>query len=541
MNSHSNENGKNDINDIEDTGALLTKSSGRIRLRKYLLIILAMAAIAVIVLIGTKLIGMKKYNDRIAIAEKAFGESDYELAETEYSAAVSMNKRNPKAREGLAYVYALEKKVNESIKIYDELYNETKDERYKDASKEVSEGRLPSDPELIPVTEEGEDVSEIMVTAGATDGKTRDIALVLDTSGSMAGEPIEEVKNAATRFGQAVLGTTARVGIVSFNSKAEAILPLTGDNIRITESAGHLDSSGGTNIGDGLLAATSMLSQSSVDKKIIVLMTDGDPTDGMDRSELIEYAGRLKEQGYYVYTLGFFSYMYPGTKSEPQWLLEQIASEGCHYEVTNASDLQFFFGDIADQINGVRYNYIRIACPVDVSVDYNGETLSSAGTDDRIRTSFGTLTFEDAYYEDGENDDEDAANAVKILRLLEGPEYKISIKGNGSGVMDYTIGFVDDNGEYSDMRYFDKIDISPGTKISTVAKVSDETKMTVDDDGDGVVDKTYKASASSHASIVDNSATVKLVMIASVIIMSLLMTLIIFGIIKRIRFNIKER
>lgn len=528
-------------NGVEDTGRLLTKSAARVRLRKVLLIVLALAAIAAIVFVGFRLIGEKRYNDNIEIAEKALSESDYELAETKYLAAVHMNKRRPKAREGLAYVYAIEKKVNESVKIYDELYNETKEEKYKTASREVSEGGLPSDPDLIPAIEKDDEISEITITTGATDGKTRDIALVLDVSGSMEGEPLAEVKNAATRFGDAVLGTTARVGMIAFDDEAQVVLPLTGDNTQIAGAAAQLGTMGGTNIEAGLASAARMLSQSTADRKIIVLMTDGMPNYGLEGDDLAAYADRLKDQGYYVYTLGFFSDMYPGSKSEPQWLLERIASEGCHYEVTDASDLQFFFGDIADQINGVRYNYIRIACPVDVSVEYNGESLSSADTEDRARTSFGTLTFEDAYYEDEDYSEEDAANAVKILRLLEGPDYKISIKGTGTGVMDYTIGFVDDNGEYSDMRYFDKIDVSPETNISTVAKVSDSTKMTVDYDGDGVVDKTYKANAGSHAEIVDSSSTVRLIMIISIMIMGLTMALIVFNTIRRIGFNIKER
>ena len=52
--------------------------------------------------------------------------------------------------------------------------------------------------------------------------------------------------------------------------------------------------------------------------------------------------------------------------------MEGIDSEGCHYEVDSAENLVFFFHDIADQINGQKYIYIRIACPVDVKVTYNG-------------------------------------------------------------------------------------------------------------------------------------------------------------------------
>ncbi|MBS1335046.1 MAG: hypothetical protein HP054_05145, partial [Blautia sp.] len=65
------------------------------------------------------------------------------------------------------------------------------------------------------------------------------------------------------------------------------------------------------------------------------------------------------------------------------------------YEVANADDLVFFFQDMADQINGQKYIYVRIACPVDVTVTYRGEMLSSAEENQSLRTEFGTLTFEE--------------------------------------------------------------------------------------------------------------------------------------------------
>ena len=47
--------------------------------------------------------------------------------------------------------------------------------------------------------------------------------------------------------------------------------------------------------------------------------------------------------------------------------------------------------------------------------------------------------------------------------------------------MNYTIGFMDKYGEYSDMREFTDVKITPDTKIDTVAAVDDETYMYVDE------------------------------------------------------------
>ena len=107
----------------------------------------------------------------------------------------------------------------------------------------------------------------------------------------------------------------------------------------------------------GLENADQILSSSTADRKIIVLMSDGLPNDGPNENgsyedALITYAEELKNKGYYVYTLGFFENVYGGELTGAQNLMESMASPGLHYEVKSADDLIFFFEDIANQIGG---------------------------------------------------------------------------------------------------------------------------------------------------------------------------------------------
>ena len=66
----------------------------------------------------------------------------------------------------------------------------------------------------------------------------------------------------------------------------------------------------------------------------------------------------------------------------------------------------------------------------------------------------------------------EADSKVNILRLKEGTDYNIKINGTSDGEMDYTIGFVNDEGEYNDFRRFEDIDINKDTVIDTVANTS---------------------------------------------------------------------
>lgn len=115
-----------------------------------------------------------------------------------------------------------------------------------------------------------------------------------------------------------------------------------------------MEAGGGTNMYAGLESADQILSGSTADRKIIVLMSDGLPNDGPNENgsyedALITYAEELKNKGYYVYTLGFFENVYGGELTGAQNLMESMASPGLHYEVKSADDLIFFFEDIANR------------------------------------------------------------------------------------------------------------------------------------------------------------------------------------------------
>lgn len=120
------------------------------------------------------------------------------------------------------------------------------------------------------------------------------VYLLLDTSGSMFGEPIEAVKNGvqmllSTLRGDPYALETAFLSIITFDSKAEQIVPLT-------ELAAFqqptINASGCTALGEAL----SLLSQRVDDevtkttpeikgdwRPLVFIMTDGRPTDDINR------------------------------------------------------------------------------------------------------------------------------------------------------------------------------------------------------------------------------------------------------------------
>lgn len=365
-----------------------------------------------------------------------------------------------------------------------------------------------------------DDITDIPVR---TTSDERDIVLVLDTSGSMSGTPMEETKNAATKFIDTVLEEDASIGIVTYEDSSEQLSDFSVDKNHLKEIVADISDGGGTNIESGLAEAKSMLDNSNAKKKIIVLMSDGEPNRGKEGEDLIAYADSVKSDDILIYTLGFFENM-GGSKSAAQYLMEQLASDGCHYEVASADDLVFFFEDMADQINGQKYIYIRIACPVDVTVSYNGETLCSAEDNLNVRTDFGTLSFEDSENVTDANEDD----RIKVLRLKEGADYDVQIVGTGRGIMDYTVGFMDENGDYSDFRRFEDVKITKETVIDTVAAVSDESVLNIDEDGDGKYDLKLAAEENGYGEEVKTSVWIYVGIGAATV----LLIIVILGVVK---------
>jgi Mg-chelatase subunit ChlD/preprotein translocase subunit SecG len=336
-----------------------------------------------------------------------------------------------------------------------------------------------------------EDLGEASEWPQSTRSNELDVVLVLDASGSMDGRPMEETIDAATSFVNTVLTEESSVGVVAYDTEAMMICRCTKNGDYAKDTIVNLNAGGSTNIDAGLQMAEQMLLQGNAKKKIIILMSDGEPNRGRVGNSLIEYANEIKEKGIDIYTLGFFHNSYGS--STPESLMNDLASEGKYYKVDDADNLIYFFGDIADQVQGTKYIYVRIACPVDVRVEYNGEVLDSTAPNSSQRTSFGTLTFE----ENSEHIADSTDNRIKVLRLREGANYNIHIEGNGTGQMTYSIGFMNEEGAYEDVREFADVPITPDTVVDTVAERVNTTTLNVDNDGDGEYDETLTQSGES--------------------------------------------
>lgn len=360
----------------------------------------------------------------------------------------------------------------------------------------------------------------------------RDVVLVLDRSGSMDGEPMDQTKEAALNFLDTVFEQeeASRVAIVTYDSQSYVNCGLTTNKPELISCIENIYAGDMTNMYSGLQEADQMLQESTIEKKIIVLMSDGLPNEGVSDSSgysepLLQFAAEMKSNGYYIYTLGFFMSVDSSEIYNAQQLMEGIASPGLHYEVESADDLVFFFEDIANQISGTRYVHIRIACPVDVTVKSGEDVLSSKADAESKRAPFGTLTYETIQDEDENgNISEDR---VKILRLNMEKDYDVEIEGYGTGTMDYTVSFPNESGEYDDVRSFPDIEVTESTKAASNTGAADATYLEVDKNGDGKADVTYKTEANGKMEEVKDHTFLYIVLIVTAVFVILILILVI--------------
>lgn len=184
-----------------------------------------------------------------------------------------------------------------------------------------------------------------------------DIMLVLDGSGSMT-YTLQGGKSQLTRAREVIVDFTKRlendrIGLITFSGTAMTLSPLTFDYSIIDyymeqmtdENAIWFIEGGGTAIGDAVvLAAEKFPEEESEDRtQIIILITDGEATQGIDPVKAAQHA---EKKGIKIY--GIFA-----SDSSFQFgfdALEEISQTagGKAYRATNKQELDAAFSDIED-------------------------------------------------------------------------------------------------------------------------------------------------------------------------------------------------
>jgi VWFA-related protein len=141
------------------------------------------------------------------------------------------------------------------------------------------------------------------------------LGIVLDTSGSMAGDKIENARVAIERSLDQLLNPDDEVFLYTFSSEAELVQDWTANRTAIHASLRRVRADGGTAMYDAVLEAVAMAQRGRNHRKAVVLISDGNDTSS--RADLQDVRTIVRETEVLVYAVGIDGEGEPRTTSRP--------------------------------------------------------------------------------------------------------------------------------------------------------------------------------------------------------------------------------
>lgn len=167
--------------------------------------------------------------------------------------------------------------------------------------------------------------------------RAADVALVVDSSGSMTSTDPTNLRITAAKNFVAKMKVGDRTAVIDFDDYAKVLTDFTGDISTLNAAINKIDSSGGTNISDGISQALALFASLDKSKEnAIIMLTDGDGT--YDNNLTL----KLKSSGIRVFAIGL-----TGSVNEP--LLRSIAdnTNGGYKKINDASGLINIFDEFS--------------------------------------------------------------------------------------------------------------------------------------------------------------------------------------------------
>lgn len=185
------------------------------------------------------------------------------------------------------------------------------------------------------------------------------VALVIDRSGSMEGEPLEYVKRACAHVVDQLLPSDV-LSIITFEETVDVLMParhVTDPNL-IKQHIARIVPGNTTNLFDGLYAGGAQAGSVPLDGYVtrVLLLTDGEPTAGLrDFASIVNQVADLKARGITVTALGF------GPEYNEE-LMAGIArrSGGNYYYIARPEEIPEVFRRELETVLGVTAKNVRL-------------------------------------------------------------------------------------------------------------------------------------------------------------------------------------
>jgi VWFA-related protein len=128
------------------------------------------------------------------------------------------------------------------------------------------------------------------------------LGIVVDTSGSMAGEKMESARAALDRFVYDLLDPEDEIFIYRFNERPDLLETWTSDRKRLSRALARLNPRGGTAMYDAVAEAVPLAQTGQNRKKALVIISDGNDTNSQTSVRSLKQL--VRESEVLIYAVG---------------------------------------------------------------------------------------------------------------------------------------------------------------------------------------------------------------------------------------------
>lgn len=177
------------------------------------------------------------------------------------------------------------------------------------------------------------------------------VAIVIDISQSLIGEPMGVTRGAARRFIEIALRPDDEVALVSFNHAVNVVANWTTDRTRLLGSLDALAPSGSTALYDALFRTISLFTRRSLQRAAMVVISDG--ADSASDRTSTQIKKELAGTDLFLYWIAVDHVdARPATRINP-YTIAEIAAQGNGYSevIHRTEDLDAALTRVSDELN----------------------------------------------------------------------------------------------------------------------------------------------------------------------------------------------
>lgn len=184
------------------------------------------------------------------------------------------------------------------------------------------------------------------------------VVVAIDVSGSMAGDPLAQAKQAATEFVRQ-LSPNDQVAIMAFNQQVTTVVPFTNDPSRLTTALANLQAGGGTALYEAVQASVFAARSFNSQRHAIVFLTDGQ-NDTQNSTYTADGALAAARGGAVpMFTVGF------GQQPDVPYLQSLAASTSGEYLPATSENVRAVYTSIATLLRNQYVLSLKATAPAD--------------------------------------------------------------------------------------------------------------------------------------------------------------------------------